>query len=181
MMIPVVSPDRVRREKGFTLIEMIVVVAIIASLAAILVPIVSSELADAESTKAVGDCQRIAAAVTQFIKDTRLFPTGPLGNNSVNWLYGDGTQPSTNPFDDGASATLTSYLTAGTTNGGQLWNGPYVQEVNADPWGNCYIVNVHGYYSGEYVWVLSSGPNGAFDTDQTDTALQGDDIGIMID
>src|SRR5262245_29764226 len=46
-----------KSQAGFTLIEMIVVVAIIASLAAILVPIVSSELADAETTKAVGDCQ----------------------------------------------------------------------------------------------------------------------------
>lgn len=172
---------RLKHEGGFTLIEMIVVVAIIAALAAILVPIVSSELADAETTKAVGDCQRIGAAVTQYIKDTRTFPTGPGGDNSVRWLRGDGTQPTTNPFDDGTDATLVSFLTAGTTNGGALWNGPYMQEVGADPWGNCYIVNVHGYYSGEYVWVLSAGPNGDFDTDQTDTALQVDDIGIMID
>src|SRR5262245_8092117 len=66
------------KQGGFTLIEMIVVVAIIAALAAILVPIVSSELADSEQTKALADCQRIAAAITQYIKDTRLFPTGPL-------------------------------------------------------------------------------------------------------
>jgi type IV pilus assembly protein PilA len=170
------------KQGGFTLIEMIVVVAIIAALAAILVPIVSSELADSEQTKALADCQRIAAAITQYIKDTRLFPTGPLGNNTVTMLYGAGNAATgTNAFDTGTKATLASYLTNGTTNGGSLWKGPYVQAVNADPWGHQYIVSVKGYYTSQYVWVLSPGPNGAVDTGLTDTTLQSDDIGIMID
>ncbi|MBI3847552.1 MAG: type II secretion system protein GspG [Planctomycetes bacterium] len=158
------------------------VVAIIAALAAILVPIVSSELADTEQTKALADCQRIAAAITQYIKDTRLFPTGPLGNNSVTMLYGGGNAPTgTNAFNTGTTAALSSYLLNGTTNGGTLWKGPYMQSVNADPWGHYYVVNVKGYYSTQYVWVLSAGPNGAVNTGLTDTTLQSDDIGIMID
>lgn len=170
------------KQSGFTLIEMIVVVAIIAALAAILVPIVSSELADTEQVKALADCQRIAAAITQYIKDTRLFPTGPLGNNSVTMLFGGGSAPTgTNAFNTGTTAALTGYLLNGTTNGGSLWKGPYMQAVNPDPWGHYYVINVKGYYSTQYVWVLSAGPNGAVNTGLTDTTLQSDDIGIMID
>jgi prepilin-type N-terminal cleavage/methylation domain-containing protein len=178
---PAVLDVRRPFERGFTLIEMIVVVAIIAALAAILVPIVSSELSDSDQTAALAECQRIATALTQFIKDARIFPTGPLGNNTVHFLYSRGNAPTTNPFDDGTSATLASYLNQGTTNGGALWKGPYLQDSPIDPWGRCYVINVHGYYTGEFVWVLSAGPNGVIDTGLTDTTVQGDDIGILID
>ncbi|MBI1851389.1 MAG: type II secretion system protein GspG [Planctomycetes bacterium] len=167
-------------ERGFTLIEMIVVVAIIAALAAILVPIVSSELDDSSRASALAECQRIAFAMTQYIKDARVMPTGPLGNNTVTFLYSRGNAPTANPFDDGTSATLASYLNNGTTNGGSLWNGPYLQDSPIDPWGRFYIVNVHGYYSGEHVWVMSAGPNGSIDTSLTDSTLQSDDVGVMI-
>ena len=172
-----------RKQQGFTLIEMIVTVAIIASLAAILVPIVSSELGDTAESRALGDCQRIGAALTQFIKDTRLFPTGPLGDNSVESLLGTGTAP-TDPFDDdgGTADDLADYITDGSTNGGALWAGPYMQEVGADPWGNAYVVNVHGYYEAtEYVWVMSAGPNGTVDTAVGGTTPASDDIGILLD
>ncbi len=173
-----------KREQGFTLIEMIVTVAIIASLAAILVPIVSSELGDTAQSRALGDCQRIGTAITQYIKDTRIFPTGPSGDDSIEYLLGTGTEQTTNGLaDDGGDAgLLADYLTDGATNGGSLWAGPYMQQVPNDPWGNPYVVNVNGYYDNtEYVWVVSSGPNGDVDTGADDTVLQGDDIGVLID
>ena len=58
---------------GFTLIEMIVTVAIIASLAAILVPIVSGELADTGTATAQGETRRIGTALNQFFKLVRPF------------------------------------------------------------------------------------------------------------
>lgn len=174
------------RQQGFTLIEMIVTVAIIASLAAILVPIVSSELGDTAQSRALGDAQRIGTAVTQFIKDTRVFPTGPGGDDSIEYLVGSGTVPTTNGMGDDNGTTnegdLLDYLTDGATNGGALWNGPYMQEIGADPWGNAFVVNVNGYYdTTEYVWVVSAGPNGDIDTGADDVTLQGDDIGVLID
>ena len=173
-----------KKESGFTLIEMIVTVAIIASLAAILVPIVSSELADTAESRAIGDAQRIGTAVTQYIKDTRIFPTGPGGDNTVEFLISLGNAPGANPMADdaGAQDQLLNFLTDGLANGGALWNGPYLQEASADPWGNQFVVNVNGYYDAtEYVWVISAGPDGDIDTDPTDTTLQGDDIGILLD
>ncbi|MEW6744580.1 MAG: type II secretion system protein GspG [Planctomycetota bacterium] len=171
-----------RKLQGFTLIEMVVVVAIIAAMAAILVPVISDELVSSERSHALGDTQRIAAAITQYVKDTRLLPTGPDGDNTINWMFGTGNLPAVNPFDDGDSDALLDYLTDGAANGGAKWNGPYLQEIPEDPWGNAYVVNTHGYFQdGEYVWVLSAGPNGDIDTAVDATAPAGDDIGILID
>ena len=70
-----------RKTRGFTLIEMVVVVAIVAAMAAILVPVISDELVSSEESHALGDCQRIAAAITQYTKDTRYLLSGPQGGN----------------------------------------------------------------------------------------------------
>ncbi len=169
---------------GFTLIEMIVTVAIIASLAAILVPIVSGELADTGTATAQGETRRIGTALNQFFKDVSFAPTGPGGNNTIEFLVGSGTVPDPNGFNDdgGAGADADTYLTNGSANGGSQWKGPYLAEIEPDPWGNAYMINVHGYYdAAEFVWVISAGPNGTMDTAPSDTLLQGDDLGILVD
>ncbi len=178
---------RNQRNEGFTLIEMIVTVAIIASLAAILVPIVSSELGDTAQSRALGDAQRIGTAITQYIKDTRYFPTGATGTESFEILIGDGTaiDAADNALldDGGATGNLLDFLTNGAANGGTLWNGPYMSEVPADPWGNHFVVSVEGYGPtvDERVWVISAGPDGEITTAAAAFELADDDIGILID
>src|SRR5262245_13972782 len=171
---------RRRNSPGFTFVEMAVVVAIVAAMAAILVPILADELASSEQSHALSDCQRIAAALTQYTRDTRPFPTGPNGNDTLRFLTGTGTVPAANPFDDGEGGLLVQYLANGAANGGASWRGPYLQQVAADPWGNAYVVNVHGYFSAENVWVVSAGPNGAIYTTATDPTPRGDDIGVLV-
>ncbi len=168
-----------RKEQGFTLIEMVVVVAIIASLAAILVPVISEELASSEESKALGDIQRISAAVTQYIADTRYFPTGVLGAQTNDLLYSDGTAATS---EGGTTkATLFSFICDGTVNGGTKFKGPYLENVAADPWGSRYVVNVGGYSSTDNVWILSAGPDRTFDTAFSAFKLVDDDIGILLD
>ena len=175
-----------RQNQGFTLIEMIITVAIISSLAAILVPIVSSEFETSAEASAQGTCRRIGTALNQFFKDTGFSPDGPLGDDSVEYLVTNGSVAfPANPFadDGGDPGNLADYLTNGDpANVGTLWKGPYLSAVEADPWGNAYMINANGYVEAdEYVWVLSAGPNGELDTDPTDTILQGDDLGILVD
>ena len=169
------------RRSGFTLIEMIVVVAILVALAGILVPVVSSEMASSKTGKALADCNRVAGGLNQYIKDTAFFPTGNQGASTNHFLYGLGTLPGSNDFASGASASLDGFLSV-NTNGGSNWKGPYMQSVKADPWGRAYVVNTHGYFnSAENVWVISAGPDGNVDTAQNATTPGGDDIGVLID
>jgi len=63
-----------KTNKGFTLIEIAVVLAIIAILAAILTPIVTSYIDQARVTRAVNDTRKVAEAVMLFHRDATVWP-----------------------------------------------------------------------------------------------------------
>lgn len=73
------------------------------------------------------------------------------------------------------------------------WKGPYAESFNKrDPWGNNYLVwikamhtpsggsSVNNRTTKEYGWIISAGPNGILETDETSGSLVNDDIGIML-
>src|SRR3990172_8253995 len=80
---------------GFTLIELILVVAVVAILAAILVPTVFSILDDSAITKGKADVKAIAGALVKFRDDTGVFPTrdADVANGEVNLLYSGTVAP----------------------------------------------------------------------------------------
>ncbi|MBI3327360.1 MAG: type II secretion system protein GspG [Nitrospinae bacterium] len=82
------------------------------------------------------------------------------------------------------------------------WKGPYINEVFQDPWGRNYIVLLKGGLIAPkstaftettstitgggttsltqfYAWVLSAGPNGILETRESDSSIQGDDVGTV--
>lgn len=63
-----------RQAKGFTLIELIFVIAIIVVLAAIFVPLALDKLLQASRARANADLDTIAAAVTSFFTDVKHMP-----------------------------------------------------------------------------------------------------------
>src|SRR5262245_5036798 len=130
------------RASGFTLIEMIVVIAIIISLAGVIIPVVSGELDDAKQARAVGDLNRLATAIGQYIKDTGYKPSGDRGAQLYHWAYTNGDQPISNDFNDGRSVHLRRFLEVNDF-GGPHWKGPYLGDLGADPWGHAYVVNLH--------------------------------------
>lgn len=69
-------PFAPRRTSGFTLVEMLVVVAIIAILAAILIPSVGGARKAAAKRKAELECNAIKVAVEQFFSDFKYMPWG---------------------------------------------------------------------------------------------------------
>lgn len=76
--------SRTNRRAGFTLIEIVIAVAIVAIFAAALSPMVFRHLEESKITKAQNETETIATAILSYYKDTGKWPVtnanGPTGN-----------------------------------------------------------------------------------------------------
>jgi len=88
-----------KKNRGFTLIELVFVIAIIVVLASIFLPLAFNKLQRADEASADASLQEIAAALTSFYDDLRNFPTcdgadcSPIlstGNDAVFLAFGTG-------------------------------------------------------------------------------------------
>lgn len=178
-----------RRTAGFTLIEVLVVLSVVAALAAILTPVVVRYVDDARNQRATSDTKVIGSAIGQFSRDLAkgpVFSDASLSSGDLTVLYGPGNSPnvSSTPgwpssggvFDEtsGSAGTLAGQLISNspgyattTPSGvrpgqGVTWQGPYMGDVGGDPWGNRYLASVEGMQQGsdEAVFVVSAGPDG---------------------
>ena len=101
-------------QRGFTLVEMIFVLAIILTLVAIFLPLATSKLSDANTTRAKADEDALSAAMTAFFSDLAIWPasnndgvgTGKTNNQKLHYLLvGDGGSAITSSNPSIASAT----------------------------------------------------------------------------
>lgn len=196
------------KSKGFTLIELAVVLAIIAVLAAVLTPMVTGYLDQARVARAQADTRTIGDAIKLYQRDTGRWPVyasssdyssstvgggkaligGNTGTNPTNGTGGWGTVSSVI-----SSTSLETYLNGNftgmsTTNAFPKagFRGPYVGSMESDPYGNRYILTASDLAgSTNHAYVISAGPDGKLDTtmDQAITgqfAVGGDDIVSVI-
>ncbi|MBN2054317.1 prepilin-type N-terminal cleavage/methylation domain-containing protein [bacterium] len=193
-----------RRDKGFTLIEIIVVIACIALLAGILAPMVFKNIQDARIARAKSDVKSLATAVAQFYADVGEWPArGDDGTpNSIYVLYStdDGATQVIPPGaympdnEDQADALYDHLIENNQSypdwDGRIGWNGTYAEADSLDPWGNSYLIYVLGFWYPTVdpttdftkVWLLSAGPDGIMQTyaDEENISVNSDDIGIRI-
>ncbi len=180
-----------RKEKGFTLIEIVVVLAIIAVIAAFLTPMLFDYLKESKVSRGKADVRNIAASIANFNRDLQVYPiyktNTSQANASVLVLHTlEGNQATaTDEFVTGWIAvantttiqTLDNALQAGKLADGTIlysavvkkpgeWKGPYMTDFKADPWGNKYYVSTEGLHPGltHAAFVLSAGPNGTIET-----------------
>ena len=165
-----------KRNSGFTLMEMVVVLVVVVILAAILTPTIAKNINDAKLARANNETQVIGAAIGSFFKDVGRWPTsdGAAGlPDAIQLLYGPGSAPA----EDAGATNEEYWLTTGSTTwtafdtfadhlitndpGGGAnnypdnttvplpelrWHGPYLTEIKADPWGSYYSCNIY------YTW-----------------------------
>jgi len=126
------TPARaLRAERGFTLLELLVVLVVLGLLVSIVGPRYFSQLGKSESKAAQTQLASIAKALDIYRIDVGHYPTTEQGLAALN------TAPANEP----------------------RWRGPYMQKaVPADPWGRTYIYKSPGE-RGEFD-LLSYGKDG---------------------
>ena len=118
---------------GFTLLELLVVVAILGLLAAYAGPRFFAQLGKSEATAAKAQIEAIATALKTYRLDTGKFPSTEQGLAVLV------TKPVNEP----------------------KWNGPYLEKaLPADPWGRAYLYRSPGE-GGRDFDVISLGKDGA--------------------
>jgi general secretion pathway protein G len=104
-----------RRERGYTLLEIMVVVFIIGLLVTIVAPRIVGRTDDARQTKAAADLASLAQALNLYRLDNGGYPTTDQGLAALV------ERPTTPPVP-------------------KSWrNEGYVDRVPSDPWGNPYV------------------------------------------
>jgi len=95
-------------KKGFTLIEVIVVIAVVAILAAILTPTITRNIEDSKTSRTKNEVQVIAASIASLYKDTGGWPytnaNGPSGG--VDRVLGNSATVPTGAGPSAGSGTV---------------------------------------------------------------------------
>jgi general secretion pathway protein G len=132
---------------GFTLIEILVVLAIIATLAALVGPSVFRNVGDSRTQAAASQLELFALALEQYRLDNHTYPTTDQGLVALRTMPVTGELP-------------------------RNWRGPYLRRVVPDdPWGRPYLYVAPGRENPETYDLYSLGRDGHLGGDAEDADI----------
>ena len=179
-----------RGNRGYTLTEIIVAVAVIAILAGAMTPLIFKQIERSRTARARQDLDAVRAAFVQYRADTQYWPCGWDASTSNNvhttfvnfyCLYQDDNRHGWDgPYLDRTGGQVNGYYRNAVYSDGE-WQGV------VDPWGRPYrVFEANTSTSGaEYgaVVLYSTGKNGRVDTSDADLLLgnaSGDDVVLVV-
>jgi general secretion pathway protein G len=126
------TPPRNRRHH-FTLVELLLVLVILATLAAVVVPKFAGRSEQAKVTAAQTEISSMEVALDAFEIDNGYYPQG---TDALDQLYNQPTDATS-------------------------WRGPYLRRpITKDPWGNPYLYECPGRNNPQGYDISSMGPDG---------------------
>ena len=133
-----------KKRSGFTLIEMLVVIAIIIILASMLMPVLGKVKKNAMKVKAQQDVMTIKTAVQSYVNEYSKLPIPDSEQGSSDdWYDGDRSKPIImvlQAIDDDLNPKKIPFLEVEGAEG----DGEYT-----DPWGTQYKIKLDNDYSGK--------------------------------
>ena len=125
-----------RQRSGFTLLELVIVVAIIAVLASLVAPNLVRHASDAKVQAARSQIELLGLALEAFHLDVDDYPLSDEGLQALR----------VRPSDEDRA---------------RLWRGPYLKrEVPVDPWGRSYVYRFPGQLDSTSFELLTTGRDG---------------------
>ncbi len=134
------------KKKGFTLIELIVAIAIISILAAVIAPKAVKTIEKAKVARVVSDMRTVRNAALSFYNDVGFWP-GSMWGTMPHDPYSPGK------YGEGFLNPPILRNPSGDDTGGQAakriatWDGPYLETWPISPWGIAYMWDLNNYDS----------------------------------
>ena len=129
------TQQRNRNDRGFTLIEIMVVVIILGILAATIIPQFVGTTNDAKISAAKAQISELESALERVYVNMDRYPTADEG--------------------------LKILVDAPAGDDAAKWRGPYIKQLRKDPWGNDYQYRVPGVHHTSSFDIWSRGSDGA--------------------
>ena len=124
------------RRAGFTLVEILVVIIVIAMLATLVAPSVFQHVDEAKASTAKAQIEMLSAALDAYRLDNDRYPTTDQGLAALR------AAPTASPAP-------------------RRWRGPYLRrELPVDPWGKPYVFRSPGTVNPESFDLLTLGRDG---------------------
>lgn len=127
------TPTRHSDQRGFTLLEILVVIAILGLLIGLVAPAALRQLGGARLSVAKQSIERIGSVLDMYKLDVGTYPTGEQGLRAL----------------------------VEKPTGVNAWSGPYVKgDVPADPWNHAYSYKAPSSRTNHDYDLCSAGPSG---------------------